>query len=185
MTEADKEIKEIEQKNDPKSEESKEKPEAKFTQADLDKIAAKTRAEAKAQADKEYQAKIAKLEDDAKKAKMTEDERAQAEIQEREKKILSERDEYNKKYRTLQAELALADEGIISKTFTKYIVGETEEETKSNVKALKDEINAEVKKQIESSMARGAPPATSGKGASNPILDNVLAGARIKPNKKG
>jgi len=151
-----------------------------FTQADLDKIAGKARAEAKAQADKEHAKALADAKHEFEMSKMSEAERDKAEREKRDKELTERAEQAERSVHTLEAERELAKNGI-SLELSQYVIGNNTEETVKNVKTLRDQIDAEVKKKVAEGMAHGAPPASTGsKKTTDDSQSALFRGAGIK-----
>ena len=128
--------KEVKQ-DDANQEESK----AKFTQEDLNKLAAKTRAEEKVKAEKaiEEERRLAKLSEEERKVERQKKHDEELSVREKELKVATNKLEFTKRFE--------ADE--IPASFIDYITDENTETMESNYVAFKAKWSNELNKKLE------------------------------------
>jgi len=164
-----------------KEEAQKEVKKLDLTQADLDKLMGKRAEEERKRVSAEYDKTIADLKKQAELDKMSETERKKAESEIHEKELISRAEKAESALRLSVAEKELAKLGINSDLASR-VIGANDEETVKNVQSLKASIDAEVKKQVSGSMARGAPLTGNGetKSTEEKIKNAFEKGANLK-----
>lgn len=155
-------------------------PERKFTQADMDNLAGKIRAEARATFERE-----------------AEEKRKQEDINkmEGEQRIKAQFEADLEKERTARAEaeraLGIAKAGVeLSKLgydpdFAALMVGKDEAETLDNIKKLDQMITQQVAKIVNANLKKGAPPVSSGEsGESNKLKEMIFKAGGVEVKRK-
>ncbi|MBQ7701537.1 MAG: DUF4355 domain-containing protein [Candidatus Methanomethylophilaceae archaeon] len=113
-------------------------------------------------------------------AKLEGEERIKAEYEGKLSKATKERDDITKQLRLTEARSELASAGL-DQALAERIVGKTLEETKANVDAIKQAVEAEATKRVNAQAAKGNPgnPTGSGSGSTS-VLDIMMRGAGLK-----
>ena len=163
--------------NKPKSDPPESKPED--TQTKIDAAVAAHLAEAKAKWDKEYQKKAAAEKKEAERlAKLSDDERRAAELDNSRKELEAKEAELKKKELKLEMVKVLADRKIPVQ-FMDYLIAEDSESTLSRIttfekefkKAVEDGVNERLKGKAPAS--GGTRTNTDGAGVSNGFFDAI------------
>ncbi|MCL1811654.1 MAG: DUF4355 domain-containing protein [Methanomassiliicoccaceae archaeon] len=128
-----------------------------LTQKDLDELIGKVRTETRTQSEKEIAKLRSEYEEKAKLAALKEEERAKAEKEMEIKKLNDELAESKRALRLKAAEAELAKTEL-DPSFAPMVLGEDDETTAGNIAALKKQVEALVKKQVDGSLKTGAPP---------------------------
>ena len=154
--------------------------ERKFTQTDMDNLAGKVRAEARATFERE-----------------AEEKRKQEDINklEGEQRIKAQFEADLEKERTARAEaeraLGIAKAGVeLSKLgydpeFAELMVGKDDAETEANIKRLDQMITQQVSKIVNANLKKGAPPVSNGEsGESNKLRDMIFKAGGVEVKKE-
>lgn len=158
---------------------SPEPEERKFTQTDMDNLAGKIRAEARATFEREAAEK--RKQDDINKL-------------EGEQRIKAQFEADLEKERTARAEaeraLGIAKAGVeLSKLgydpeFAELMVGKSDAETEANIKRLDQMITQQVSKIVNANLKKGAPPnPDGGSGGSKELRDMIFKAAGLKNDR--
>lgn len=140
--------------------------EAKFTQADLNKLVSERINEQNAKHEKEMAELKAKMERDAELSKMNENERVKAELEDYKKKLQEAEDKNALSIQTEETRKML-EEAKVPTSFLKFVlVPKDPKQTQININELKTVFDSEVKKgveeQIKPHQPKGGNSATGG-----------------------
>lgn len=143
--------------------------EKKFTQEELDKIITKRLAKEKNKLESEFKSKI---DEEIKLAKMSEEERQKTLFEKERKKFEEEKAKFEKDRLFVQAQRELLKNNI-PESMAKFLIGNSEEETKSNIEEFKkisfeDVIQSEIKKKLGQS--EYIPPENKGGNSEDAFL---------------
>lgn len=143
--------------------------EKKFTQEELDKIITKRLAKEKNKLESEFKSKI---DEEIKLAKMSEEERQKTLFEKERKKFEEEKAKFEKDRLFVQAQRELLKNNI-PESMAKFLIGNSEEETKSNIEEFKkisfeDVIQSEINKKLGQS--EYMPPTGVATSSDDPFL---------------
>lgn len=145
---------------------------AKFTQDDLNKILSERLAEEKKLKEKEIADLKAKMEREAELAKMSENERVKAELEDYKKKFQEEADKNALAVQTEETRKML-EAANVPTAFLKFVqVPKDSKQTQLNVNELKTVFDAEVKKGVEAQIKPHKPNGNTNTGAGTENKNN-------------
>jgi hypothetical protein len=131
-------------------------------QKETDRKTTKALETAKSKWEAEYQAKLETEKSEAEKlAKMSEAERFNAELAKQKESFESERAQFNREKLELQTVKELAAEGLPTR-FSSYVLADTADAIKDNIKNFKSEWQAEIEKAVDERL-QGRTPKTANK----------------------
>lgn len=147
--------------NPDKDQNKDQNKEAKFTQDDLNKLLQERLASEKTKHQKELEDLKSQMERDAELAKMSEIERAKAELEDYKAKWQKSQDEIALNNQTVETR-KLLKEANLSDEFLKFVlVPKDENQTKVNINNLKTVFEAEIKKGVEAQIKPHKPNGSS------------------------
>lgn len=147
--------------NQDKDQNKDQNKEAKFTQDDLNKLLQERLASEKTKHQKELEDLKSQMERDAELAKMSEIERAKAELEDYKAKWQKSQDEIALNNQTVETR-KLLKEANLSDEFLKFVlVPKDENQTKVNINNLKTVFEAEIKKGVEAQIKPHKPNGSS------------------------
>ena len=133
-----------------------------FTQDDMDKLAAKVRAEEKAKTDKAIEERVkAEMEEYDRKAKLTEEEREKEARSKREKELADRESSITLRERKLEAASLLSEKGVPN-SFVDYVVDIDQDKMNENIENFSKLFAKEVEQSVTNKM-KGTPPKDFGR----------------------
>ena len=162
--------------DDPKADEKQ------FSQADLDNLAGKVRAEERAKMDAAAKLKAANDAEAARIAALQGEEKIKAEYNQRIKLVEEEKAKYVAELSKTKAVAELATLGYNSQ-FASYVVDADEAVMKANIAGFDKMVKAEIAKQISASVRRATPGDPTGGKADDSTLEHLRKVAGL-PAKK-
>jgi len=152
-----------------------------ITQDELDKLIGKTRTDTRDQSAKEIAKVKADYEEKLKLASMKEEERVKAERELESKKLTDELAAARREIavRSAEAELAKLE---LNVELASIVLGKDADETAKNIANLKKQVDAMVKKQLDSTIKTG-PPKGGAPAANDDLMQKMRKAAQLPPKK--